>query len=469
MPHLRVCVASALTPVIITIIIGLWATWAALTRSATAAFLDVYMPVLLLLPDYYRWVLPALPDPTFGEAALLPVAGAFILKEFKRWQYSFTDFLIVGLASWMSYSELLNAGFGDAQNLMFDMLGTIVLPYMLAKGIIEPQGLRIAFARRFVFLLAVVAVIGLYEFKFGATPWQMLLHGFFPWQGLGWVTTFRWGFARVAGPYGHAILAGTIMVMGYRIARWLEWSGAWEPRFKAFAEWPLSKARTFSLALFLGVFISMARGPWIAAIGGAVFTTVGRAKDPKRALVWVLALVLLLGTPAVAYLYSYASVGRAAARSESQETAAYRKELIDKYVSIAAQHALFGYGRNGWPRVEGMPSIDNYYLLLSLMHGVVALALLLAIMISMPVRLVLRALRSPVAYPRGSSLHFTLAGIYAVFGISIASVFMGTQVVPLFAILTGWSEGLLLSRNVASVGREVTAERPMFAFQRVVA
>ncbi len=444
-------------------ITGLLAASVALTRSAATAFLNVYLPVLLLLPDYYRWILPALPDPTFGEAALMPIAAVYIVKNFRHWRYSFTDFLILALACSMAYSEYLNAGYSDAQNLMFDMLGTIILPYMLAKGIIEPHGLSPAFARRVVLLLAVVAAIGLYEFRFGATPWQKLLHGFFPSQGEGWVTTFRWGFARVAGPYGHAILAGTIMVAGYRLARWLEWSGAWAPHFKAVPEWPISKARTLSLVLLGGIVMSGARGPWIAAVCGAVITTIGRAKNPKRAMFYALGVVLFVGLPAAGFLYSYASVGRAAARTQSQETAAYRKELIDKYVAIAAERSTWGYGRNGWPRVDGMPSIDNYYLLLALMHGLIALSLLIAILLWMPIRLVVHAMRSPAPTARGSSLGFTLAGIYAVIAISIATVFMGTQVVPLFALLTGWSEGLLMPR------RGVITEVPRFHFERVVA
>lgn len=454
-------------------ITGLLAASAAFTRSAVWAFLNVYIPVLFLFPDYYRWIVPAFPDPTFAEAALMPVAAVYIVKEIRHWRYSLTDVLVLALAFSMAYSEYRNAGYSDAQNLVFDMLGTIVLPYLLAKGIIEPNGLGRVFAKRVVMLLAAVSVIGLYEFRFGATPWQRVLHGFFPGQGEGWVTTFRWGFARVAGPYGHAILAGTIMVAGYRLARWLEWSGVWEPRFKAFPGWPLSKARTLSLILFAGVFMSMARGPWIAAICGAVFTTIGRAKDPRRAMYAALGAVVLVGIPAALYLYSYASVGRAAARTQSQETAAYRKELIDKYVAIAARHSMWGYGRNGWPRVDGMPSIDNYYLLLALMHGVIALTLLIAILLWMPVRLVMHAVARQPGVARGSSLEFTLAGIYAVLAISIATVFMGTQVVPLFAILTGWSEGLLMqgSRVPANAGGAVDppASSPLFKFQRVVA
>lgn len=44
--------------------------------------------------------------------------------------------------------------------------------------------------------------------------------------------------ARIAGPYGHAILAGAILAVGCRLARWLEWTGGWEPRsFAGYTIW----------------------------------------------------------------------------------------------------------------------------------------------------------------------------------------------------------------------------------------
>ena len=217
---------------IIAIFPSLYAAYIALRQSAAAAFLNVYIPVLLLLPEYYRWSVPALPDPTFSQAAIIPVALAYLSRDLKKWRFSLMDFLIFGFAFLVGFSEYQNAGYKEAQNLMFDMIASVVLPYVVAKGIIEPKGLRFAFARRFVWLLFVVSVVSVFEFRIGMTPWQIVLNRFFPWQGEGWITTFRYGFARVAGPYGHAILAGLILVIGFRLQRWLEWSGAWEPRFK---------------------------------------------------------------------------------------------------------------------------------------------------------------------------------------------------------------------------------------------
>ncbi len=441
-------------------------------RGVPAAFLDVYIPVLLLLPDYYRWVLPALPDPTFGEAAIMPVVFLFVMQN--KWRFSFTDFLILGYAAAMGYSENLNAGFADAQNLTFDMLGTVVFPYMLAKGLIEPKNLGVAFAKRFVMMLFYISVISIYEFRFGRTPWQLLLGGFFPGQGDGWVTTFRWGFARIAGPYGHAILAGLILIVGYRLQKWLDWSQVWESKSRRFPSLPVSKTAAITLGLAGGVIMTMVRGPWVGGIIGAAFTWIGRSKNRKGALAVFLGSMVVVGVPVGISAYRYASVGRANAKSASQETAAYRKELLDQYISIAAERAMWGWGTSGWPKVPGMPSIDNYYLLLALMHGVVSMVFLLFTLLYMTVRLIVRGMTRPPPVAPGASLAFTLAGIHVAIMITIATVFMGGQVVAIWALMTGWSEGYLLADGSSSgaptvVKKKATTRVGAYAFQRVVA
>jgi hypothetical protein len=69
---------------------GVIALFVCLRRGVAAALIDVYLPVLLLIPDYFRWVLPGLPDPTFNEAAIIPIAGLFVLREARRWRFSLT-------------------------------------------------------------------------------------------------------------------------------------------------------------------------------------------------------------------------------------------------------------------------------------------------------------------------------------------------------------------------------------------
>ncbi len=446
------------------------AAWIALRRSAAKAFLDVYLPSVFLLPMYFRWVIPVVPDPTFEQAGIVPVAVVFFLRQGRKWRFSFMDLLICGLAGCIGYSEFLNAGYKEAQNLMFDMVASVVLPYALAKGLVEPNGMRVVFARRLVMLMFIVSVISLWEFRMGVSAWKQM-NRFFPGQGLEWYTTFRYGFARIAGPYGHAIIAGLVLVTGLRIQRWLEWSGRWEPKFEKLPWLPVSKARIITLGLIGGCIMTMCRGPWLGGLLGALITAVGRSRNRRRALILIAAALLLVGAPSVIAFKHYVSVGRAHARTESQETAAYRKELIDKYVSIALKKSVWGYGRNTWPKLHSAPSIDNYYLLLTLMHGLVAVSILVTILLIMPFRLVRFEMKNPVAIPLGSSLGFTLAGIYIAYAITIATVYMGLQSIPLFAIITGWSEGYLLSGQAVQSAADPVPIRSAapFQFRRVVA
>jgi hypothetical protein len=444
----------------------------AIRYSAASAFISVYLPVLLLLPEYYRWSIPGLPDPTFSQAAILPIALICLPKALGVWRWSLADFLILGFAGCVALSEYENSGYNEAQNLMFDMLASVVLPYIVAKALIEPNGLRVAFARKFAFLIFAVCVISVYEFRFGRTPWQNFLNPFFPGQGEAWVTTFRYGFARVAGPYGHAILGGLIIIVGYRIQRWLEWGGYWEPTFKYLRWLKIPKARLMTLGIAMGILMTLVRGPWAGGVAGVAIAMIGRAKNRRKAMVSLCAVIILIGIPAGASFYSYASVGRANAKSDSQETAAYRIELIEKYIDTALQRSALGWGRNTWPRVEGMPSIDNYYLLLALMHGFIADGFLLAIFLTMIYRLIRFEMRGPPVLAVRNSLGFTLAAIYLGIGVTIATVYMGLAVTPVFAIITGWSEGYLLSnRRSLSVAGPVAQQAPVaaFAFRRVVA
>jgi hypothetical protein len=456
---------------IIALLPGLYAAYVALRRSPQIAFLSVYLPVLLLLPEYYRWIVPGLPDPTFSQSAILPIAGIYVMREARRWRFSVNDFLIGAFALSVGYSELSNAGFKEAQNLMFDMAASVVLPYVLAKGLIEPYRMRVAFAKRFAWLIFLVSVISVFEFRMGMTPWQVVFNPFFPGQGDGWVTTFRYGFARIAGPYGHAILAGLILVVGYRLQRWLEWSGGWERTFRNVPALPVSKARLVTLAIAAGIAMTLVRGPWLGALAGALLTSVGLATNRKRALLIVGGCVIAVGIPASLAFYSYASVGRANAKTQSQETAAYRVELVRKYIDIAVRKSYLGWGRNTWPRVIGMPSIDNYYLLLALMHGILADLILLAIILGTITRLVRFEMQGPAPRVRGSSFGFTLAGIFVAFGVTIATVYMGLAVIPIFAVLSGWADGYMLAPRDGPASRRIaeTQVTRRHSFRRVMA
>ncbi|WP_296806283.1 O-antigen ligase family protein [Thiocapsa sp.] len=455
---------------IIALIPGFLSAWIGLTRGPHAAFLMVYLPTMLLLPEYYRWMAPGLPDPTFGQSAAIGTAVAFFTRGMPGYRFDPMDLLVFGFALTASISEYRASGYSDAQNLMFNMLTWVVLPYIFAKSLVEPAGNRVRFAKTLVVCLFIISVVSVYEFRFGTTPWRMILDPFFPGQAR-WVTTFRWGFARVAGPYGHAILAGIVLVVGYRIQRWLEWSGAWEPKPR-FARWlPISQGRLITLGILAGVLMTMVRGPWIAAILAALLVMIGRSRQRTAAIAVVVGLLVFVGVPGVIWFLDYVSVGRHGAETVAQESAAYRWELLTKYSEIAGEKIWFGWGLNDWPKVPGMPSIDNYYLLLLLMHGLIAVLTLLAIMLIMLIRLIAHGMRQPLSEPRGSSLAFTLAGIYLAIFFSIATVYLGLQAVPLLFLITGWSVGYLNS-GVEGIGGESSVapeQKPPYRFSRIMA
>jgi hypothetical protein len=450
---------------------GLDAAFLALVRSPAVAFLNVYIPVLLLCPDYYRYkIMAGLPEISFTQAAILPITAVMLVRGI-RWRWSLADFLVFGFAFWLGFSEYLNAGYKEAQNLMFDMATSVLLPYLCAKALVEPLGLRVAFARRMVWLVFLVSIVSIYEFRMGVTLFRLPFDRFFPGQGVGWGTTFRWGFARIAGPYSHAILAGIVLLASWRLARWLEWSGPWESRLSTWRFLPVTKGRIVSLGLLGGLLMTMARGPWIGAFLAAVIATIGRSRMRKQAFRVIAAGILLVGIPAGIALYRYAAVGRAGAKNPAQETAAYRKELIDKYIAIVVRHSVWGWGRSTWPKVPGMPSIDNYYLLLALMHGLPAVAFFMSIMAAMTIRLMAAGMRQLPPIRPGSSLAFTLAGIYVGIAFAVATVYMGKQVIPLFAMLTGWSEGFLLAdrKDLTAVRERPSGALRVPVFRRVLA
>jgi len=430
---------------------GIFALIQLLRKKPVAdVFLSVYLFAVFVMPGWCHLFVPHIPKMTFHETAILPVAFFFFLKHRKDWKWSITDLLVFGFVALLTISEYLNAGYAEAQNLGFAYIAQGALPYILAKGLIEPQGLRIKFVKRIVVLLSCLILPFAYEFRFGYNPYRFVTDPFFP--GAAWVTTARYGFARAAGPYAHCILAGAVFLIGFRLQVWLEKSGHWEKYFRKFRPFGMTKARVLTVLVLCGLAMTLARGPQIGAVLATVIAAIGAGRNPVRRAMVVVAITVTLGVPLAIQSYQYAAVGRDKAKTASQESAAYRKELLDKYMDIAEQRAPLGWGRNGWPKVGGMPSIDNYYLLLTLMHGLPASMLFIAIQVSLMVRLLKNGFACAPMKPIGSSLSFTLGGVYLGLLFTFFTVYLGENVVPIFFLITGFAEGYLIVGGDRSVG-----------------
>ncbi len=451
--------------------LGVLAGLVAVSRMTPGrALIWLYVPVLLVVPDTFHAITPGLPDPSANVAVMIPLFFATLIAYGRFWRPSVADVLVIAMACAMAWSEFLAAGYSEAQNLLSGTLFQIIAPYLVARLAIDREGLHVDLAKRIVIVMFAIALIGLFEFRFGWNPFLTLPERtLFPGQGLGWVTTFRHGFARVAGPYAHCILAGMMMILAYRLNRWLEWGGHWEPTFRRFPNLPLSKGRLITIALLIGSITTIARGPWLGGLLGAILVNAGRHPNRKKAFALGLGTLVLLSVPGYLAFQAYLDVAPGMEMTMSQETAMYRKVLFEKYYAIALDQAWFGWGRNTWPKLPGMASIDNYYLLLSLMHGVLTTALLAALIAWMSLRLFRKGMSEPA---EASSLAFTFLGIIIAFAVSMVTVYLGENVVPAFFLLLGWAEGYVQGKGFQGIrGATDTppaAPAPPFRFRRVI-
>ena len=421
----------------------------ALRHGPGRALLVVYLPVLLLIPDGFRAITPGLPDPNFNQAAIIPIVAVALLRYGRSWQPVPMDALIVLFAAWVGYSDYAGRGYDDAQNLMFSMLFSVLAPYFVARWVISAEGLDVAVARRFVIIVFGVALVGVWEARFGFNPFHALIGPLFPGQGKGWVTTFRYGVARVAGPYSHAILAGITLAVAFTLQRWLQAAGHWEPRFSRIKALPWPKAKVITAVLIVGMVMTVARGPWLGALAAVAIFAVGQAANRRRALM-IAGAVLAVGTVAGGWALSgYLDIKPGAAMTMSQESALYRKVLFEKYIDIALDSAWFGWGLTTWPKVRGMESIDNYYLLISLMHGVPAMVMLVLMLLGSAWLCVRRGLAEA---PGSHSPAFAFAGIFIAVFVALGTVYLGEQVLPTLFFMLGWAQGWLRTGGKTSIG-----------------
>jgi hypothetical protein len=275
---------------------------------------------------------------------------------------------------------------------------------------------------------------------------------FFPGQVSGWFTQFRWGFGRISGPYGHAIMMGCILSIGYLFWRWLARYGQWEPNFRIVGALPLSKSRILVLGLLGGMIMTLSRGPWLAATCALIIASIGSVANRRRALKQ--ATILLVGGGLLIYVGGKAYVdkarpavamGSSSYAPEEEQSAAYRAVLIDQYIDIAMQRPFWGWGRANWPAVPGMSSIDNNILFLALSSGLVGVFLFVAMIAVASWRLFMAGFfRDDLASSERAFL-FTLLGMFTSIAVSSVTVYLGSQLLPLLFLFMGWSDACLLA------------------------
>ena len=412
---------------------GLLALIVCLRRGPERAFLNVYLPVLLLLPQNFGWTISG--QLRFADTAILPIAALLLFRSKPKWQWSTIDFLVIGYVAISVVAEGMNKGYKlGSQNLALQELFSILLPYFAAKQMFRHPEFAVDVAKRIAVSLTIVAIVSVYEFRMGSDLFTLPFVAFSPAYGM-----LRGGFMRIAGPYGHALTLGVMMAIGFRLARWLEWNGVWNDRIRLLQ---ISKIRFCELSIVAGSIMSLSRGPWLAAASGAVVVSICRAHNRKRALFFLILSIALVVGPIYSKFKTYVSVDPMAAADVLQEDAAYRNKLIPVYMPVVEERPTWGWGISGFPVVDGMWSIDNGYLFMALTWGVYALAIMVALFVWPPIRLAMFSFPLSRSDPRALAA-FSMIGIYVLNAIMECTAAGGGAPWSLLIMVTGWTATLL--------------------------
>ncbi len=331
------------------ILIPAVACWAVLALgSARKALLYVYLPALLLLPQYYVFRLPHLPPLTFADAAVLPLGIALAFTGMRRWRLAWMDLWVLlfavcaGLSEALStelangdwirlfspdfaLSQRLSTNLADGALMFISGLMTIVLPYVMGKLLIEQEdGERHVMRRKLVgqmsALLAIVAGLSVYDFLTGTSGWQKVANHFFTSQFEHWPPQMRWGFGRIAGPLRPRHSGGDDFLDGADLlplaARRRPQLGR-SPPVQRFAYH--ASAGSSLTAIVAGLLMTQSRGPWIGVGLALVFALLTRYLPVGKAV--AVFLIFIAAFSVVAFQYANRYTDRAMPRPPRKSSA----------------------------------------------------------------------------------------------------------------------------------------------------
>jgi len=430
---------------LITLIPGIICIIVLLRGKTQDVFLNVMLPVLLLIPVDYYLTLKPIPPINLIDAVLIPLGVGMVIRDLPRWRFSRTDIWLLLYIVSFGYADYQVGKSTAAILRWFIALNTALVPYMAGKLLIEQNGIRIKTIRRIVSLVFIASIFGTAEYVLKSNPYQYFWSHFYPGQWSGWVTQIRWGFGRVAGPYSQSELAGMVLLTSLLLAIWLGYR-RYRVSDAVMAQPPAFKhAKLITFVLFITLGMTQARGPWVGTVIALPVAWIGLARFPKRRALFVFVIGLAVGIPTYLVAKNYAS-GRRTEYGSEKETAQYRAELIDHYVPIAQLGGPWGWGALGFPRVNGQLSIDSEYLFVWLAQGYMGLTAFILLLVETVFALIRQGFRTRSI--RDRHFIFSLLGIIMGLSFVLSTVYLGSQSYELLFLIFGWSQSIQAIKRV---------------------
>lgn len=436
-----------------------------LRESVESAALNVFLPVLLLVPAIYSLHIPHLPPISCSDAALIPIGFAAIASRFRTLRLRRTDLWILAFAFAGFYTDCLNLDVPTAIYNFLDpgLLGG-VLAYFVGRFLIEQGGNRERFVRRVVVLLAVVGVISIAEFAGHRNLFVATTHRFFG-RADYWGDQYRSGFLRVKGPFMGAEEAGIVFLIGFFLSLWLRFRSRSDPSGTPEKKYLGVRLSTWwIIGIAAGLAMTLSRGPLLGAAAGYLLARAGLVRHKRAAL--IVALVLIAAGGVLAYrkaaaysrIYDDQATLPAYNPSEASDSAAYRTRLYEAYKTVAERGGFFGWSATAYPRSASFSSIDNEYLLLWVTQGKIGVCLFMLIIAEGGLTIVACVVRS--RDPADIALYSCLGGMLVGLAVVLTTVFLAGQGSTLFFLCSGWIQSLA-SEAWAPVSV------PRFAFRKV--
>jgi hypothetical protein len=430
------------------------------------AFLSIYLPALLLLPQGYAVRFPHFPPFSAAQGALIPIGVVALYRLVRSGAPRFLDILIILFMISTSTTEILHEQItNDGIFLSVDTFLSIFIAYVVGRTIIEP-GLRLATVKRIVILVLLLGPLGLVEWRFGQNVYGVVGHNLFQTIGVHSGVQYRAGRGRMSLSFNDAELAGIAIGMTLALNSWLFYisknkvSGGLG-RLQDRAE----RLHLPGIVLLLYLLATQSRGPLIAVAAAWTLLQLSRFKHRRIAL--FLVAILLASGAYWGYIHflKYTNVSTSAEiADEMQGSAVYRRQMNELYQPIVKKGGWLGWSMLSHPIIPGMASVDNEYLLVQIAYGTIGYIIFLFIAIETSRRLIAQLWKRQVE--RDHVFVVSMLGAMAVFWIAIYTVYMGEQLPQFAFLLIGWSQSfkpeLLASKLDSS---DISQSR--FAFKRV--
>ncbi|MBW9113738.1 O-antigen ligase family protein [Rhizobium cauense] len=282
------------------------------------------------------------------------------------------DFGLLLFCAWAAIAFIAVEGVDQAIEpagiLFIETMGSYLLARVYIRNVQDFQNMVIFVAK----LIVCVLPFALYEWVTGKNLLLLAFGSIFRTEA---ITTMapRMGFWRVQGPFSHSILFGTFC--GSMVAlTCLATKGRLSNPSRRSLTFLVGFAALLSMssAPIGGVFFQISLLLWNWILGGFA----GRWK-----LIWTIALlgylVVELGsnqTPAQFYISHF---------TFEQQTGWYRLSIWEYGSASVASHPFFGIGLGDWARPAWMgDSVDNFWLLMAMRHGLPGLLLIVLSMLS---------------------------------------------------------------------------------------